>query len=168
MNRFFKELKELFIITGIFTLLIGTLIYLFYYIQRNYTISSCSCKTPVQLVLIGLVIFGIFLGAAITLFTSLYKNRDELLMEEEKNYKNKNNGFLVFLKLVEPEERIILDELIKNNGILKQSELSKKTSLTRVKITRTIKRLVEKGALRIETKNGKNILYLSEEFLNIK
>ncbi|MGB9749169.1 MAG: helix-turn-helix transcriptional regulator [Candidatus Woesearchaeota archaeon] len=167
MSKFFKELKEIFFLTGMFAVFIGILIYLFYYIQQNYTISSCSCKTPVQLVLIGLVVLGIFLGASVVLFTSLYKNKNINQEEKEiKNGKTNKNEIAAFLKLAEHDERIVLNELIKNSGILKQSELNKNTDLSRVKITRTIKKLVQKNVLRVERKNGKNILYLSDEFLD--
>jgi hypothetical protein len=167
MNRFFRELKEIFFLTGLFSIFIGILIYLFYYIQHNYTISSCGCKTPVQLVLIGLVIFGIFLGASTTLFTSLYKNRNINQEEKEIKKNNMDKKINAFLKLVEHDERMVLNELIKNNGVIKQSELNKNTNLSRVKITRTIKKLVQKGVLRVERENGKNIIRLEDEFFNV-
>ncbi|MEM2121642.1 MAG: winged helix-turn-helix transcriptional regulator [Candidatus Woesearchaeota archaeon] len=163
MKRFFNVLKELFIVTGLFTVFIGVLIYLFYYIQQNYTISSCGCKTPVQLVLIGLVVFGIFLGASISLFINIYKNKNDLLEEEKE--KDNNKILNSFLKLVEQDERKVLSEIIKNNGNIKQSEISKNTGLSRVKTTRIIKKLVQKGVVRVESVKGKNIVYLSKDLL---
>lgn len=76
-----------------------------------------------------------FLGSAISILAGL--SLMDLLRKKERKELTKS----VIDTMTTPEEKIVIKELEKNNGELTQSDLVKKTGLSKVKVHRIVKRL---------------------------
>jgi len=76
-----------------------------------------------------------FLGSIISIFAGL--SILELLRKKERKEITKN----IVDSMIMPDEKIVIKELGKSNGELTQSDLVKKTKLSKVKVHRIVKRL---------------------------
>ena len=119
---------------------------------------NCRLKNEVTLVLILLSIFGVFIGSlAFYLISGKY----------EKKIKTMNKDIKATFKFLEPEERIILKELIRNKGVSTQSSIAKNTTLNRVQVYRTLRSLENKGIIKKEDSGRTNKIILDKELKEI-
>ncbi|MCX6709598.1 MAG: winged helix-turn-helix transcriptional regulator [Candidatus Woesearchaeota archaeon] len=141
-----EQLRNLLIIIGLFVLFVGTVVYSFFYMQKNYNLSTtCGCKIPIELIVMGLITMGTFTGAIVAFVVSYSRKAKE-------DSAIRNIGLT--LNFLEQNEKKIMKAIIGNRGSMLQSEISRTTGLDKVKTTRTIKRLSEKGLVSSE-KYGK-------------
>ena len=80
-----------------------------------------------------------FLGSVISIFAGL--SLLDLLRKKERKEVTKD----VVNSMIMPDEKIVIKELEKNNGELTQSELVRRTKLSKVKVHRIVKRLESLG-----------------------
>ncbi|MBN2421725.1 HTH domain-containing protein [Candidatus Woesearchaeota archaeon] len=154
-----KGLKESLLISGIITGFVFvvslTILYVDNAIMRG---NACGCIIPIPIMMVILSSLGIFVGS----FTSYYLTGKH--NKEKKDFKKNIESILGFL---EKEPKLIIQKIIENKGKINQSDIEKKTNLSRVKIHRIIKKLKLKNIIFIE-KNGKsNIVKLSDELYSL-
>lgn len=71
------------------------------------------------------------------------------------------------LKFLEPDQRQIITLLINNIGSMTQSEIVTKTKLTRVKISRILKKISNKGLIIITQDGMTNQIKLNNELIDL-
>jgi len=71
------------------------------------------------------------------------------------------------LSFLEPDERKILQALIKNRGSLPQAKLDAATALHRVKVHRGIEKLLARGIVLKEVCGRTNKILLAEDFISL-
>ncbi len=153
-----NTLKELLVIIGLFLSFTVVVIYSLFYIQNNYNIVSCGYKIPIQMIVIALVSLSVFVGALVAFIFSI--NRLKVRTRIKKDLS-------LTLKFLEPDERKILSELIKNKGTLLQSDIVKNTGFGRVKVTRILKRLEDRGVVVRERFGKKNKIKLVDGLMEL-
>ena len=102
---------------------------------RNATQAANSAFRPNARAVMALPIAVNFFGAVISILAGLSLIRI-LRLKESKELKRD-----VIDSMVMPDEKIVIKELEKNNSELTQSDLVRKTGLSKVKVHRIIKRL---------------------------
>jgi uncharacterized membrane protein len=98
---------------------------------------------------------GVFVGSLTYYFIS---------EKYSKRLKRKNKEINAILDLLSIEQRKILRVLIENNGRLAQSKLAKKTGLSRVKISRELKKLEQKKVIEKVKSGMTNTVILDDKF----
>ena len=83
---------------------------------------------------------------------------DDLLKKESR---------AIVMKILNHNERKILEKLIETEGTIFQSELSKSGNMTKLNVHRAVKSLEQKEVLSIETYGMTNKLILSEKMKNM-
>jgi len=83
-----------------------------------------------------------------------------------KNQKNKNNLYSGndILKFLNPTEQKIVQILLKNNGEMLQSQISKTGNMTKLKVHRVVKSLVQKKIVHTEHYGKTKKIYFNKEF----
>jgi len=111
----------------------------------RFQVKSCGCPKMVSQNFIWLFIFlaVIFVGSLLYYLFSLK-------MDEKERCICKNLEILH--SILDKEEKEVIDRLVRNNGELEQSEISK--DYDKIKAHRIIKKLEEKGMIDV-IKNGK-------------
>ena len=150
--------KELIITLGIFILFAVTILWAFFYIVRNYTLDTCGCRIPILIIIIIIIAVSIFSGAIVTF---LFLSR----REEKKKVIRKDS--LITLRFLENDERRITRELIKANGELLQSEIVKKTNLNKVRVTRSLAKLENRGIIKRENLGATKKVTLVKELRDL-
>jgi len=112
----------------------------------------------VALLLILLSLFGMFIGSFTYYFIS-----DKYEKKISKIHKD-NSKTLDFL---DGEEKNIIISLINKQGEATQSELFKNTGLSRVKISRSLKKLEQKGVIEKVPQGMTNTIKLEEKIKKI-
>jgi len=152
-NKYRDILLIVAIITGFVFIVSLSVLYVENAIMRG---DVCSCIIPVPIMIIILSSLGIFVGS----FTSYYLINK--FSKERKAYIQNIDHALDFL---DPDERKIVSYLIKEKGRALQSKISRNTKLSRVKISRTIKNLANKGIITKESKGKTNLIELHRNYL---
>lgn len=109
---------------------------------RNITQATNLTFRPNIRTIVALPIAVNFFGAFVSILAGL-SLISVLRSKESKELKKE-----VVDSMVMPDEKIVIKELEKNNGELTQSELVKKTGLSKVKVHRIIKRLETLGIVK--------------------
>lgn len=128
-------------IAGFTSILFFSLIYLN---QQVLCDLQCRMRNEVTLVIVTLSLFGLFIGSLTYYLIS--ERCEEKLKEIHKDNK-------LMLSLLEPDERKIIETLIDNEGKSSQSDIVKKTGISRVKVSRILKKLEQKGIIK-KIQNG--------------
>ncbi len=71
------------------------------------------------------------------------------------------------LKLLNPNERKVIEKIIENKGNALQSEISRMEGMTKLKAHRAVKELASKGIIKVEQYGKTNQLILIEDFKDI-
>jgi len=135
---------------------------------------SCGCQEiiPDHFYLL----FGILLILASIPITYYYISKkmesklnehvESLLKIMNKNQKNKNNfsGEQNILKFLNPIEQRIVKIVLKNNGEMLQSQISKTEDMTKLKVHRTVKSLEQKKIIEIKHYGKTNKISLTSYF----
>lgn len=83
--------------------------------------------------------------------------------KSDENIESKN----IIMKLLNPNERKIVDRLIEKDGSIAQSELSRSGLMTKLNVHRAAKTLEQKRVIRIESHGMTNRLILSDDFKSL-
>jgi len=140
--RIFKQdnpLKDVFLLLGILTGFIFTVTFSSLYVSdaiKNN--NACGCVIPIPIMIIILSSLGLFIGSLAYYF---------LVSRYAKEKKTINKDIKLTLNFLEPNEKILIRELIKNKKGVKQAELEKLTGFHRVKVHRLLDKLVKKGVI---------------------
>jgi len=115
---------------------------------------DCRIKNEVNLTLILLSLFGMFVGSLTYYFIS---------EKYEKKITKIHKDVSMTLRFLEEDERSIMNFLINKNGESTQSEIAKGTKLSRVKIFRCLKNLEQKKLIIKLPKGMTNKVLLDKE-----
>jgi len=112
-------------------------------------------KYSVQFVII-LVSLSIFVGGLIfyMMLKKLEKTKEVIKMDIN-----------ILLKLLNKDEKLIIEKLINSKGKILQSEVSRSEGLNKVKAHRILSKLRERGVIKLEKYGKTNIVYLSKDIL---
>ena len=92
------------------------------------------------------------------------------LMDKGNSIPKMNSGELgqnIVLKLLNGNQRKVLERLVENEGAALQSEIGRMEGMTRLKTHRAIKDLENKGIIRTENFGKTNRILLTEDFKEI-
>ena len=118
----------------------------------------CLCGVPMRWVLIILTSLGILVG----MFTYYY------LMDSFKEEKEDlTKGAEKTLNLHENDSKKIMQEIVEQDGEIYQNEIVKNTGLDRVKVSRKLSQLEEKGIIEKEKSGVSNIVKLKEPYKSL-
>jgi DNA-binding MarR family transcriptional regulator len=84
---------------------------------------------------------------------------------EDQNSKTYGNGNL--LRLLNPNEKIVIEYVIKKNYPILQSEISRMEGMTKLKAHRAVKELQNKGLIKLETHGKTNKISLNEDLKDL-
>ncbi|HIH31821.1 TPA: hypothetical protein HA235_03875 [Candidatus Woesearchaeota archaeon] len=98
--------------------------------------------------------FGIAVGASVFYFMSKK-------LEDKETDAKKNTEIL--LKFLNKDEREIIKKIVESNGKILQSQLSRTTSLNKVKVHRILSKLKEKELIKIQNHGKTNIILMPDE-----
>ena len=137
------SLKNIFltlgIITGFIFLVSFSSLYVSDVIKNN---NACGCVIPIPFMILILSSLGVFVGSLSYYFiTSWYSSEKKAIGKDIQ----------LTLNFLEPSEKTVVKELIKNNGEVKQAELEKLTGFHKVKVHRILKKLLKKGVIEKES-----------------
>ena len=157
-DRLIKNNKflQLWLIIGIITGFAGVLFFSITYLNEKVLCNmNCRIQNEVSIVLVLLSLFGMFIGSLTYYFIS---------EKYEKKITNIQKNANLSLKFLDGEsEKLIVNSIIKNNGETFQSQIVKDTKLSRVKISRILKKLEGKGVIIKDQKGMTNKISLDEE-----
>ncbi len=123
----------------IIAIIVGFIFIIFFtnnYLKENVLCDlHCNSHKSVTLAITLAALAGVFVGS-LTYY---------LMSEKYGKQVNKfQRDIKATIKFLEQDHQLIINALIKNSGKLTQSELTKQTKLSRVKISRGVKQLEEK------------------------
>ncbi|NTV24228.1 MAG: hypothetical protein HGA85_07735 [Nanoarchaeota archaeon] len=98
--------------------------------------------------------FGIVIGTLIYYIMSGDIEKKEVILKH-------NSGLI--LKLLDPEERRVVNKLVENEGKLQQLEITYMDGFTKVKAHRTIESLVNKGIMEKDKLGKTRLIRLNKE-----
>jgi len=128
-----------------------------FFIRERWLVHTCSCTYSIPFILVALSSLGIFVGVLIYYF---------LEGRIQKTMHSLEHNAHAALRIVDNDERKIIEALIRHDGALLQSRLDKETGLTRLQAWRTLERLEKKNVI-IKERTGKtNNVRLSKELLD--
>ncbi len=84
-----------------------------------------------------------------------------------KNEKITLNGNRNILKLLNQNEKKVVEKLIENKGSALQSEISRIENMTKLKTHRAVKKLENKGIIKLESYGKTNKIILNEDIKNL-
>ena len=137
-NKFIQLWLILGIVAGFGAILFFAITYLN---QKVLCDMNCRTRNEVSLILILLSLFGMFIGSLTYYFISEKYEKKIIKMHKDVS---------LTLRFLEGEERCIIKSIIDRNGRTTQTNIAKDTGLSRVKISRSLKKLEQK---RIITKS---------------
>ena len=113
-------------------------------------------KYSVQFVII-LISLSIFIGGFIFYI---------MLNKLEKTKEIVKTDINLILKLLNKDERLIIEKLVNSQGKIMQSDISRINGLNKVKAHRLLSKLKERGIVKIEEYGKTNMVYLSNDILD--
>jgi len=149
------SLLIILIITGFVFILAFSVLYIQNILSKEV---ACKCTIPIPLIMLLLVSLGIFVGS----FISYYLNQQ--FFEEKKGYKQ---NVLSTLRFLDTDERKIVSYIINLKGSVLQSKIADSTKMSKVKVSRVLKKLEEKNII-VKEKNKKiNKIMLADDLSKV-
>ena len=140
-NKFF----QLWLITGIIAGFAAVLFFSITYLNNKVLCDlNCRIQNEVTIIAILLSLFGMFVGSLTYYFISEKYERRITKIHKDVNFT---------LRFFDGEEKCIIKSIIDHKGKMTQSQLAKDTGLSRVKISRSLKKLEEKQII-VKNPNG--------------
>lgn len=134
-----ENIKNLFliltVILGFIFIVSFSTLYVSDAIKNN---NACGCVIPIPYMILILSSLGLFVGSITSYF---------LLSRQLKNQKAYSKGVDFLLNFLEKDEKLIIQSLLSNKGLMSQASLVNKTGLDRVKVHRILEKLKTKGFL---------------------
>ena len=154
-----QKLIKLWLILGIIIGFASIIFFSLNYLNHEVLCDlQCSGKSEVQIVLVMLSLIGLFVGSLTYYFIS-----DKYIKEITKIQKD----IRVVYNFLETDERLIIKSLVDAGGKLLQSKLVKETKLSRVKLSRELKKLEDKGIILKKKSGMTNSIELSLDIQNL-
>ncbi len=138
-----KSIKPVILIFGILTFFISVISFTVFYTTENFS-SVCGCSLPPWVIIVSMSSLGLFVG-----LSTYYVISNNYLKEKKELEKN----LIKFLDILEIENKDILKKIIDNGGEINQNSLSKSLNINKVKMSRIVSKMEQKGILR-KVKNG--------------
>jgi uncharacterized membrane protein len=158
-SRFFR----LWLIIGIVAGFAGVVFFIITYLQKKILCEmSCTHSQAIVVSLILVALFGLFIGSLTYYFMSEKKEKEII-----KVHKEVHKGAIITLNFLDTEEKKIMKAIIDRQGSILQSELVKKTDLTRVSISRNISSLVRKGVILKKASGMTNEIKLNNDLIEL-
>jgi len=142
-----------------------------HYFQKQATMDSCgtskqNCEHEQELnflnaILPFLLAAAFAFGAGIFYFMSGKVETMSDKVETAKQSLKRNTD--VLLKLLNPEERKVVNLLVENNGKILQAEATRLPGMTKVKSHRIIRRLLDRGVIETEKLGKTKIIRFTKE-----
>lgn len=150
-----NQLIKLWLIIGIISGFSAVIFFSLTYLNEKILCNlECREKNEVELLLILLSLFGLFVGSILYYFTA------EKYKKEITRINKDANATLTFL---DKDARKIVESLIKRQGTATQTQITKDTQMTRVKISRAMSKLQEKNIISKSQSGMTNTITLSDE-----
>jgi len=150
---------QLWLIIGIIAGFASILFFTVTYLNQNVLCEiDCKIKNEINLILILLSLFAMFIGSLTYYFISEKYEKKIVKIHRDVN---------LTLKFLEGDERIIINSLINHKGELTQSEIAKETGLSRVKIFRCLKNLEQRMLITKKPKGMTNTIILDNEIKSV-
>lgn len=156
-KRFFHRLIKVILIIVLFVLAV-TFIYLYLHERYMQMVGACLCGLPMSWIFTILTTLGVLVG----MFTYYY-----LMDSFKEEKKGIVKGIEKTLSFLDMDSKRIMEEIINQNGEIYQSKIPEKTGLDRVKTSRKLSELEEKGVIKKEKSGVSNIVKLKEPFRNM-
>ncbi len=159
MKKIQNKFIRLWLIIGIIAGFAGVVFFVINYLQKKVLCNmTCNHSQAVVVSLILIALFGLFVGSLTYYFMS---EREEKALTDVHTKIHKNA--VSTLKFLGTEERVIMKLIIKHEGSVLQSKLSKEAGLSRVAISRNISSLEKKGILLKKQSGMTNTLSLNKD-----
>jgi uncharacterized membrane protein len=154
-NKFIQLWLIIGLIAGFAAVIFFTLTYLN---QKVMCDLDCRIKNEVNLLLVMISLFGVFIGSLTYYFIS---------EKYEKKIDRIHKDVSQTLRFLEGEERKIITSLIDNQGENTQAEIVKNTGLSRVKVSRILSKLEQKGIIKKIPNGMTNTVALEDELKEV-
>lgn len=118
--------------------------------------TACSCTLPIPLLIPTFSSLGVFVGSIVYYLTFARIKESEKKSNEDAN---------VLLRMLQNDERGIIEKLVENNGEMTQSKLS--SVFGKVKTFRVLENLRKRGIIVKESYGKTNKIRLSEKFRKV-
>ena len=152
-----NNIRDILLSVGIITGFIFVVTAAILIIKRYWLVQSCTCSYSIPLIIVALSSLGIFVGVLLYYF---------LAGRLQKTVHHLEQNAHAALRVIDADERKIIEALIRHNGTILQSRLDKETGMTRLQAWRTLERLEKKNVV-IKERTGKtNNVRLSKELLD--
>jgi len=148
-----NKFRPVILIFGILTFFIFIISFTVFYTTENFS-SICGCKLPLWVIIVSISSLGLFVGS-----TTYYIISNSFIKEKKEIEAN----LIKFLDVLDKDDKRVLMCLIENKGELNQSRLTKILGSNKVKISRTVARMEEKGIIKKEKSGMTNKLTLNKE-----
>jgi len=154
--------KKLILLTitvlSLFTFISTSLIFSFHLNTENKLVSPLFTpfiKYSTQFIII-LVSLSVFVGGLIfyLMLGKVQKTKD--VIKTDVN---------ILFKLLNKDERLVIERLVNSKGKILQSEISRIEGLNKLKSHRITSRLKERGIIKVEKYGKTNMVYLSKDIL---
>ncbi len=119
---------------------------------------DCRIQNETSLIVVLLSLFGMFIGSLTYYFIS---------EKYEKKIVKIRRDAGVILKFLDKEEKLIINSLLKHKGKTTQSDISKDTNLSRVKIFRSLRKLENRGIIIKMPYGMTNIIEIEKELKDL-
>ncbi|MEM0465281.1 MAG: winged helix-turn-helix transcriptional regulator [Candidatus Pacearchaeota archaeon] len=145
------KLRPIILTFSIITFFIFIISFIVFYATENFS-PVCGCRLPLWFIVVSTASLGLFVG----LITYYIFSNNFMKERIEKNY-------LKILDFLDEENREILKLIIKNNGEINQSYLTKSIGINKVKVSRIVSKMIKKGILQKEKRGMTNKLILNKD-----
>ena len=146
-------------IIALFIFISTSLIFSFHLKTENKLVTPLFTpfiKYSIQFIIV-LISLSVFIGGFIFYI---------MLRKLEKTKEIVKSDINLMLKLLNKDERLIVEKLVNSKGKILQSEVSRTEGLNKVKAHRILSKLKERGVIRLEKYGKTNLVYLSKDILN--
>jgi len=148
-----NKFRPVILIFGILTFFIFIISFAVFYTTENFS-STCGCKLPLWVIIVSISSLGLFVGSA-----TYYILSNSFIKEKKEIEAN----LLKFLDVLDEDDKRVLICLIENKGEISQSKLTKILGSNKVKTSRIVARMEEKGLIKKEKSGMTNKLILNDE-----
>lgn len=150
-----NPLVKLWLIVGIVSGFTSLVFFIITYLNEKVLCDlHCRQKNEIVLVLVLLSLFGVFVGSSLYYFFSEKYRKKIVKISKDAS---------VTLNFLDLDSKKIVKTLITHEGSLNQSEIHRKTGLSKAKVSRLITKMNEKGLLEKEPNGMTNNIILSNE-----
>ncbi|MEM3405843.1 MAG: hypothetical protein QW117_02645 [Candidatus Pacearchaeota archaeon] len=152
-----NKFRPFLLLLGIITFFIFVISFIVFYTTENFS-PVCGCKLPPWLVIVIASSLGLFVG-----IITYYIISNNFIKEKKEIEKN----LIKILDLLDKDEREILNKIIENKGVINQNSLTKLLNLNKVKVSRIISKMINKGIIKKERLGMTNRISLDEEIKDL-